>query len=1304
MAKTCDSLVSGGPFKQTIFLGCSVASFSASVGWNEQNTSIDVRLVYDPCPSTDGKYYWDTGLVRQISFDPDPGFLGEQQEIIGCPAYFRVGDFEFCGIIQNWTKDEGQGGTTYSVQLSDPRQLLENSKLILTSYAGTVGGLPNVFNVFGFCESFGTVNAPLLSQVNGSFVNGDYAPDGAIFGSPAAKFGGANTNQLGMPWYNILGSLKLLTSSIPVSSSIWSPYGRILFKGPTSGGYGLLPPDALTSSYYLLDLSNLPIPPSSWRVGGVEVSILSLISDLCGDAGYDYYIELVPAIYNSIVYKIIKVRTVSRYSQPSLNTISSFIGDGDGTNMARIGRELRNETTSAICIGGQKQTLYQAIGDNTVDSTILPYFGLDPWTNNTLLPYHDEFGDWCIDVDTTILNAGLTAVSGVGITGITGRTYAHITESEMMAALVGYDTWTSIATNLAQISWSGGHQYSDIGTSLGGDGEFMLYNLVEQIASGSNLSGIKAAHLVVGAIDKQMQVDKHNSQLIAERQMLHQWVLGFANNLGRSFQVAVPYVCARREDDSYQIVFSEQPVNGGWTEQSTVLGMSTSDIYYQYLLQEDNKTSTLLVFPDSDNYYHGKDISQLGDSCLLYGGYIYCLADVDESNGYVFENYSMATGPRAVVKLQAPISIVDTGIPLVMGGLESTIYKMIDRLSLSNATAIKSGVSDKMKGMANKVGGKSLHYPYTYYCDTNPAGAAFGIHSNILTYGPWFQLGPLGGTKVIQDEDLVPWNYYGYTNLNLIGNSKAEEGLTQMQVGENGSITVAGYPAVPLGAELGAMAGGFYGGGQHLVESRTISTSTFQSSNYIYLNEVPWQGIYGPNITNIDVQVGFGGLTTTYAMRTFTPKFGRFTKQNAERLKMVASANLKMQKFWKDVNKVLITSNINQQIRAGNTPYRITTKDMGLTLTNQSPHHIMMGDISVDGSGFATTTVISNPLHDIKGELSDYENKAMMSLEGLFRPVSLYGTGNLPRLAQPNEDDYAIIRAIPPMTLNGTGIYNNVISSNYLHPLQNPSGDLITERSETYTTGVGHDIGVVGANSIPSISYGQSPYADDYRFMALRGPLIMQGWGYDIDGKPIPNAADVYGHTTSGIYVNELLQDKFMPDWLQKPQTWPVAPVDLRYDRNRGVWTVPNYDMLSVELLTSISAFGTGIGRLLNTFPLFDNSGILIDNSDARVAISETLGKAYSSGNKVVVSWNGHSHNHFIVSAGGGGGISLGTLTTALSAGGSGTATLSYGNTATGIAVYDYLLPAGTTLTIGTKIVCAEADSKQWVIEAGCNV
>ena len=68
--------------------------------------------------------------------------------------------------------------------------------------------------------------------------------------------------------------------------------------------------------------------------------------------------------------------------------------------------------------------------------------------------------------------------------------------------------------------------------------------------------------------------------------------------------------------------------------------------------------------------------------------------------------------------------------------------------------------------------------------------------------------------------------------------------------------------------------------------------------------------------------------------------------------------------------------------------------------------------------------------------------------------------------------------------------------------------------------------------------------------MALRGPLVVHGWGYDLKGKPVPNSA---GASTS--YTS--MTDQFADGWLQAPTTWPVAPVDLRFDRQRGVWTTP---------------------------------------------------------------------------------------------------------------------------------------------------
>ena len=44
-------------------------------------------------------------------------------------------------------------------------------------------------------------------------------------------------------------------------------------------------------------------------------------------------------------------------------------------------------------------------------------------------------------------------------------------------------------------------------------------------------------------------------------------------------------------------------------------------------------------------------------------------------------------------------------------------------------------------------------------------------------------------------------------------------------------------------------------------------------------------------------------------------------------------------------------------------------------------------------------------------------------------------------------------------------------------------------------------------NLINRVAAGEG-FPNDLRPMALRGPLVIQGWGYDLNGKPIPNKAD----------------------------------------------------------------------------------------------------------------------------------------------------------------------------------------------------
>ena len=106
-------------------------------------------------------------------------------------------------------------------------------------------------------------------------------------------------------------------------------------------------------------------------------------------------------------------------------------------------------------------------------------------------------------------------------------------------------------------------------------------------------------------------------------------------------------------------------------------------------------------------------------------------------------------------------------------------------------------------------------------------------------------------------------------------------------------------------------------------------------------------------------------------------------------------------------------------------------------------------------------------------------------------------------------------------------------------------------------------------------------YTDDYRMFALRGPLLIHGWGYDLQGKPIPNEVDTEGDdetpgAAQGVFKKISLTDYFMPNFLRKSHCWPVAPVDLRFDRDRGVWTTPPPPrFVLLEFQEKVKPFGT---------------------------------------------------------------------------------------------------------------------------------
>lgn len=165
-------------FTQVKFLGASVTSFNSSIGWNGQESRLEVSLVED---TRNG----------DVFTAPAPG----------TPVKFEYGSFIFGGLLENFNKNGTSGGSPlYSVTVVDPRGLLNGVNVILSEYAGPTVGVPNVLNVYGYLESFG--------------------------------FGSSGLSEAGLPWTNISSAIGVLLNS---GSSFYG--GFVSYKGFTFGVY-----------------------------------------------------------------------------------------------------------------------------------------------------------------------------------------------------------------------------------------------------------------------------------------------------------------------------------------------------------------------------------------------------------------------------------------------------------------------------------------------------------------------------------------------------------------------------------------------------------------------------------------------------------------------------------------------------------------------------------------------------------------------------------------------------------------------------------------------------------------------------------------------------------------------------------------------------------------------------------------------------------------------------------------------------------------------------------------------------------
>jgi len=829
-----------GPFKQTVFLGCSVKSFGCTIGWNEQVTNLTVELVEDPCAGD--KVYYNRPGHEGSWIQADPGFE-EYQPSLGAPVYFRVGTFEFAGVVQGWTKkDDTAGLNQYTVNISDPRFLLQNTQVITNEFNGSVGPIYNVVNPFGFLESYG--------------------------------FGVSDVNEVGVPWNYIKSATSsLLSSEAYLAGNIYGPYGGVIFRSHNWNSklekFGLIKgtdtwnQSSIVNDFggehgwvttYYVDLHDIPFSPTYYRLQSPQMSLLEIISQVCEDSGCDFYVEM---FITPMGEKIIKVKTQQRRVQPVLGQIQQFVDTRTGVISKNIGRELRNEATQSFAYGASRQYFIET-------GTYEPYWGKDTAGNlhawSTVTDPAGVLGTmYTVNVDVRELNTTLGTPLPTD--------FIIVTEAEMRCAIAGFASWQNFIqtynTGSGTITgqWAAGQGFKPT---------IKIDNFKPQ--ADDKLK----ANQQVGAMMANLGNFSFTGDNIQDAKKIHAFISKFSDEYYGKKALVPLGVSYYFNSESQTNFFQALPVSEAWVEAGgSWLGLTKPNAYLDVFTTEEGMITAGVKHSASTAYVRD------AGSAVTDGTSIYISATAES------EPIIKAGAVYAIVSFStiAEYKTQELGTETFMAG---TAFQ-IKSLSNTDITPVLGGFG--MGLGADVAVPMSLKRVY-------PNTIAVPVRSNHNKYGAFGYIGPPGPVNMKPDDSLSPWSYGGTSIMNDVADAQSKEGLTFMQVGERGSVTWPGYPEHRIGSELRSSESLYKDFSKSEFRWTAFgSNGSTGDQYYMYLNTTKSVGTFGPNITSIAVNIASGGVTTTYELSTFTPSFGRMSKLNTERLKTAAKNRVSIAKM-----------------------------------------------------------------------------------------------------------------------------------------------------------------------------------------------------------------------------------------------------------------------------------------------------------------------------------------------------------------------------------------------------------------------
>lgn len=585
---------------------------------------------------------------------------------------------------------------------------------------------------------------------------------------------------------------------------------------------------------------------------------------------------------------------------------------------------------------------------------------------------------------------------------------------------------------------------------------------------------------------------------------------------GKKFLVRFPFpLQVKVADDTTQVTYSDEPADAGYLpEASEPLGLNF--INESFFLTPDGRFSPFLRFALNPTFgatsASGGVVPLTADTSQLPAEMV-VQPDPNPSNAAIYAAYE---GPESGPTLQHGL-LGGGNIVFVPGGPGVTVPAMVCTVQqpIFAVPLDALGSVDDIGSILN-VSRESIISAATNRVDS------FGmkIHPPAIY--------PNGVAVALKSNQYTygPWGKWAADGRVLF---ERDESLTPWEYGDYNTLTQAALAKlanIPLPNQV-----------QEAGTVREVDMPTKSLGDVLIIG--------GPTIGNITVTADpQGGVTTEYTMETFIPRVGKFSARNADRLKTMG---LLAQQSRRAIRQLFIERKKRQQITVASRMGFLNGAAYAVRQQTSygaiGAHLIKDEDNDKYVPGAYTQTLRESVMNIQASDDEQFLSSACMGWEGLVRPVS----------TNVMAEKLSHYRPIDTIIIDQTPIQNSG-----LHPLQ-PESDIIW-----WAAGDTYD----------HMNNRRDPQdTNNARLIALRGPLLVTGWGYDILGNPCPNAAD------TGVVPRKSQDytDEFQTDYLNNSQNWPCGAVDLRWDKWRGVWGFPGILMGMVSGTLSPGGEGTMI-------------------------------------------------------------------------------------------------------------------------------